>query len=147
MPFADASFGRLLCYDTMHHMHDFHLVFQEFSRVLRPEGRTIFVEPGAKHASSPETIEFLKVMAHDPTWIERDIVLEDINTCARNAGFNELIMVPLPHAGDLIKMPLTVWQAYRNGVPDLRTASAEHLLGTNYDQRVIFFCDQLPQSP
>src|SRR6267142_2772686 len=27
MPFADASFGHLLCYDTLHHMHDFDRVF------------------------------------------------------------------------------------------------------------------------
>src|SRR5258706_12642173 len=66
MPFPDASFGHLLCYDTLHHMHDFDRVFCEFSRVLKPSGRAIFVEPGAKHASSPETIEFLKMKTHDP---------------------------------------------------------------------------------
>ncbi len=50
MPFASDSFGHLLCYDTLHHMHDYGKVFSEFSRVLHPGGRAVFVEPGEAFA-------------------------------------------------------------------------------------------------
>lgn len=143
MPFANATFGHLLCYDTLHHMRDFDRVFYEFSRVLKPGGRAIFVEPGAEHANSLETKEFLKLKAHDPTWIERSIVLEDIDTCARRAGFSELKLVPLPHANDLLKMPLSDWLSFRNGSRSLTLAVTKYLLEVNYNQRVVFFCDKL----
>jgi ubiquinone/menaquinone biosynthesis C-methylase UbiE len=67
MPFEADCFGHLLCYDTLHHMHDYAKVFGEFFRVLRGGGRGIFVEPGANHSTSPETVAFLEVMRHDPT--------------------------------------------------------------------------------
>jgi ubiquinone/menaquinone biosynthesis C-methylase UbiE len=41
-------------------MHTYSLVFEEFFRVLSPGGRAIFVEPGARHSKSPETIAFLE---------------------------------------------------------------------------------------
>jgi len=97
MPFDDNTFGHALCYDTLHHMHDYDKVFSEFARVLKPGGRAIFVEPGAKHSTSPETIEFMKLKSHDPTWIERDIVLEDINRCATASGLSSLAIVPMQH--------------------------------------------------
>ncbi len=34
-PFEPGVFGHLLCYDTLHHMHDYPKVFGEFFRVLR----------------------------------------------------------------------------------------------------------------
>src|ERR1700674_908899 len=97
MPFDDATFGHLLCYDTLHHMRDYDQVFREFHRVLKTGGRAIFVEPGAGHSTSPGTQAFLKTMAHDPTWIERDVVLEEINVCATAAGFAPLGILPCQH--------------------------------------------------
>ena len=41
MPFESGVFGHLLCYDTLHHMHNYPRVFSEFFRVLR--------EGGARH--------------------------------------------------------------------------------------------------
>src|SRR2546427_374114 len=54
MPFPGQSLGHILCYDTLHHMHDYERVFSEFGRVLKTGGRAIFVEPGAGHSSAPE---------------------------------------------------------------------------------------------
>jgi SAM-dependent methyltransferase len=142
MPFEADTFGHLLCFDTLHHMHDYPKVFSEFFRVLKSGGRAIFVEPGAKHSTSPETVAFLKVMAHDPTWIERDVVLEEIDRCAKAAGFAELTVVPLQHPSDFMKFPLHVWNEFRRGHAELRHAVAERTAATNYDQRVVFHCDK-----
>ena len=38
MPFEPGTFGHLLCYDTLHHMHDYPKVFAEFFRVLQGGG-------------------------------------------------------------------------------------------------------------
>lgn len=142
MPFPNGTFGHLLCYDTLHHMHDYGTVFKEFSRVLKPLGRAIFVEPGAIHSKSPETVAFMKTMTHDPSWIERDVVLEEINRCALNAGFDELTIVPMQHPVDLMRFTLTVWSQYRRGHTKLRAAVADRLSNTNYNERVIFYCDK-----
>jgi len=120
MPFADGSFGHTLCYDTLHHMHDYARVFGELARVLRPGGRAIFVEPGAKHSTSPETIEFLKLKSHDPTWIERDVVLEEINDCAVRVGFHDLIFVPTQQPIAPIVFSLRDWLKFRRGNLRLR---------------------------
>jgi SAM-dependent methyltransferase len=142
MPFPDAAFGHLLCYDTLHHMRDFDSIFHEYARVLKPGGRAIFVEPGDKHASSPETIEFLKLKAHDSTWIERNIVLEEIDVCARGAKFNGPTMVPLPHAEQLERFRPADWLAFRKGSRLRRARFANRMAQINYNERVVFFCDK-----
>jgi SAM-dependent methyltransferase len=143
MPFKGATFGHTLCYDTLHHMHDYGKVFSEFSRVLKRGGRAIFVEPGAKHATSAETIAFLKLKTHDPTWIERNVVLEEVNQCAVTAGFGELQVVPIQHPAAFISFPLRSWMEYRNGNKTARDSLARNLAVINYDQRIVFYCDKV----
>lgn len=146
MPFADATFGHILCYDTLHHMHDYDKVFLEFARVLRPGGRAIFVEPGAKHSTSPETLEFMKLKSHDPTWIERDVVLEEINGCATRAGFHAMAVIPSQHPVAPTVFSLADWLKFRKGNFWLRRAFAKTLSTINYDQRTVFYFDK-PSSP
>jgi SAM-dependent methyltransferase len=142
MPFPDATFGHLLCYDTLHHMHDYDQVFREFSRVLEPGGRAIFVEPGARHSTSQQTIEFMKLKTDDPTWIERDVVLEEINACAIAAKFSGLKIVPTQHP--LAPMVYTVadWQAFRKGNRRQVDEFASHMANVNYNERLVFFCER-----
>jgi SAM-dependent methyltransferase len=142
MPFEDASFGHLLCYDTLHHMHDYCRVFAEFSRVLKSGGRAIFVEPGANHSRSPETIEFMKLKQHDPSWIERDVVLEDIGEHAISNGFSGLNIVPLQIPGELKIFSIKEWSSFRRGSIMQRHKFSRHMAKVNYYQRVIFFCDK-----
>ena len=144
MPFAERSFGHIFCYDTLHHMHDYARVFAEFARVLEPGGRAVFVEPGARHSTSPETIAFVRQQkAHDPTWIERDVILEEIDAIARTAGFTGLTIVPMPHPDIPVELPLSEWLAYRCGETGPRQRLADLLATINYDERVIFYCDRL----
>lgn len=144
MPFEDSLFSNILCFDTLHHMYDYPKVFKEFSRILAPGGRAIFVEPGAKHSQSPETIAFLKEQkAHDPTWIERDVVLEEINTISRSVGMTGLTIVPVPHPDAFIKFNLDNWQQFRNSRCELRQTFCDQLSDLNYNGRVIFYVDRL----
>ena len=141
MPFADASFGHILVFDTLHHMRDFEKVFAEFARILIPGGRAIFVEPGAKHSTSLQTIEFLRLKILDAEWIERDIVLEQIDDIASRCGFSEMTVIPSEHTISLHQLPLHAWRSFRAGHKTLRSAMADDLARINYDQRVVFYCN------
>lgn len=149
MPFADNSFSNLLCYDTLHHMHSYPKVFAEFSRVLAPGGRAVFVEPGAKHSKSANTIAFLEQQkAHDPSWIERDVVLEEIDEIARQSGLTGLTVVPMPRPGCFVSFNMDDWRKFRDFKPSFSKAMTrkrfcDRLADTNYNDRVIFYTDYL----
>jgi ubiquinone/menaquinone biosynthesis C-methylase UbiE len=144
MPFESDVYGHLLCYDTLHHMHDYPRVFAEFFRVLKKGGRGIFVEPGARHSTSPETIAFVEAQKkHDPSWIERDVVLDEIDQIARNAGFKKgLSIVPMPHPSALQIYSMDEWGQFRNGDQLQRLRLTDRLAATNYWDRVIFYVDK-----
>ena len=144
MPFEPGAFGHLLCYDTLHHMHDYPRVFAEFFRVLRRGGRGIFVEPGARHSSSPETVAFLEAQKkHDPSWIERDVVLEEIDQIAMAAGFPAgLCIVPMPHPSTLLIYSMAAWSKFRDGDALERLRLTDQLASLNYWDRVIFYVDK-----
>lgn len=137
-------FGHLLCYDTLHHMRDYLMVFSEFFRVLKPVGRCIFVEPGARHSTSPETIAFVEAQKKlDPTWIERDVVLEEIDQIARSVGFQlGLLVIPMPHPAALQVYSLPEWIRFRDGDTLQRLKFTDQLAQINYWDRVIFYIDK-----
>lgn len=146
MPFETETFGHLLCYDTLHHMHDYPKVFSEFFRVLGSGGRGIFVEPGARHSSSKETIEFIKSQKEkNPSWdwIERDVVLEEIDAIARKAGFKEgIFVVPMPTLVALQVYSFEEWKKFRKGEGLQRLRLTDYLADINYWDRVIFYVDK-----
>jgi SAM-dependent methyltransferase len=144
MPFEAGVFGHLLCYDTLHHMHDYPKVFTEFFRVLQDGGRGIFVEPGARHSTSPETVAYLEAhKKHDPSWIERDVVLEEIDHIARASGFaSGLSIVPMPHPFGLQVYSMEDWSRFRDGDVLQRLRVTDQLASINYWDRVIFFVDK-----
>lgn len=45
LPFADATFDRVIAVDALHHFFDQRTAIREFVRVLRPEGRLVIEEP------------------------------------------------------------------------------------------------------
>lgn len=144
MPFDSDTFGNLCCYDSLHHMHDYEKVFAEFYRVLMPGGRAIFIEPGARHSHSPETIAFLNAQKQlDPAWIERDVILEEIEEVAQKAGFkNGLQIVPIPHPNVLQEFPLETWQDFRSNDQLVRLRFTDQLAQINYDERVLFYVEK-----
>lgn len=141
MPFDADCFGHLLVYDTLHHMYDYDKVFEEFHRVLKPGGLGIFVEPGARHSKSPETIAFVEAQKkHDPDWIERDVVLEEIDDIAKKVGFEDgLHIVPVQHPLALDDYSLEKFHQLQNNVGKERDKYCDKLLANCYWERTIFF--------
>ena len=142
--YEDDYFGNIVCFDSLHHMVDFNAVFKEMFRVLEPGGRAAFVEPGARHAESKETKDFIKkYKADNPDWIERSIVLEKINKIVCEVGFNSLRIKPflLPSAIDfaLEDLQLLVKDRKRQEV------YFSNLQSFNSNERVIFYVDKPPR--
>jgi len=111
-------------------------------RGLEPRGRAIFVEPGAAQQRARDDRLPQATEVHDPSWIERDVVLEDIEGLARTAGLTGLTILPMPHPRMLIAFTLREWQAYRAGDETRRRFLAERLAEINYNERVVFYCDR-----
>jgi ubiquinone/menaquinone biosynthesis C-methylase UbiE len=137
----DGYFGNIVCFDSLHHMADFRTVLSEMFRVVMPRGRAIFVEPGSRHAESKETKEFIqKYKSNDPNWIERSIVLDEMNELACKIGFLPLRVKPflLP---TLVDYSFNDWKHFSQNTKEqnnyLRT-----FMSCNYEDRVIFYIDK-----
>ena len=137
----DNFFSNIVCFDSLHHMKDFDKAFSEISRILISGGRAIFVEPGAKHSTSKETIEFMeKYKKDDPTWLERDIVLEEISHIAESNGLVTMRIKPFLSPG-MVEFNLNDWISFK----DDEMAQRKHLdqiIDFNYNGRVIFYLDK-----
>jgi SAM-dependent methyltransferase len=144
--FETMPWANILCFDSLHHMHDYDAAFSEFHRTLRPGGRCIFVEPGARHSTSPETIAFVEAQkTHDPTWIERNVVLKEIDEISRRAGFSDgiqVVPVPLMLPAVIESHSVDQWERFRAGPCDTRDAHCDALATINYWDRIIFYADK-----
>ena len=56
LPFRTAAFDRVLCLNAMHHVPDIPAALREVARVLGPDGRAVFSEPGAGHARQAHAV-------------------------------------------------------------------------------------------
>ena len=138
----DEYFGNIVCFDSLHHMSDFSLVFQEMFRVLEPGGRASFAEPGAKHAESKETIEFIrKYKSNDSKWIERSIILDEIYEIASKVGFSQFRVKPflLPSMADY---SYHAWKKFASKKRK-KQKYVSKLISFNWDIRVIFYFDKI----
>jgi SAM-dependent methyltransferase len=142
LPYPDAFFGHVCSFDSLHHMHDYAQTIAEMARVLGPGGRAVFVEPGAQHSRSPETLAFLQtVQPGDPDWIERDVVLEEIDALARASGFSELVIRPTMPQGHR-EYALSRWIRFREGDGALADDYLAQLKAINYDAHLVFYLEK-----
>lgn len=86
LPFEDAEFDRIVCFDSFHHVANQRLTLQEFYRVLKPGGRVAFIEPGKNHSLAPMS---QYEMRHFNV-IENDIDLDTIQRDGREVGFQNI---------------------------------------------------------
>ena len=82
----DASVDRILCFDAFHHVPNPAQTMLELGRVLRPGGIAGFSEPGPHHSKGSRSQYEMK----NYTALERDVVMKDVWTWARAAGFQNL---------------------------------------------------------
>ncbi len=86
IPLPDETVDRIICLDAFHHVPNEKDVLREMARVLRSGGIAAFSEGGPHHSRTPQAqyeMRHFKV-------IERDLVMEEIWTSARDAGFTSL---------------------------------------------------------
>jgi 2-polyprenyl-3-methyl-5-hydroxy-6-metoxy-1,4-benzoquinol methylase len=86
LPFDDASFDRIVCFDALHHCSDQKNVIREFYRVLRGGGVAAFHEPGPRHSTQAQSQQEMRNF----DVVEGDIVIEDLAQEAHLAGFSKL---------------------------------------------------------
>lgn len=142
LPFPDGFFSHVCCFDTLHHMNDYPKTFDEMSRVLAPGGRAVFIEPGARHSRSKETIEFIETYKKDdPTWIERDVVLDEIARISKESGFSKLVVLPTLLPG-LKSYTASQWMKFRGGDPMLAQEYVNLLKDFNYNDHLSFYCEK-----
>jgi SAM-dependent methyltransferase len=106
MDLDDGSVDRILCFDALHHVANMREVLLEMGRVLRPGGLAGFSEPGPNHSKDAQSQHEMRRYGVP----ERDLVLEDVWTWAREAGFDYLsvaIFAPSPQW-----VPLEVFEAF-----------------------------------
>jgi SAM-dependent methyltransferase len=72
LPFADDAISNIVMLDVLHHLEYPALLFREASRVLRPHGRLIMVEPAITAGSS----FFYRILHHEPVRMRVDPLLE-----------------------------------------------------------------------
>ena len=145
LPYDDDFFGQTFCYDSLHHMSDYGQVFQELHRVTTPGGRCVFVEPGARHSTSEETIQFLRENDKPDWWIEKDVPLLEIRDLAIAAGFQEPRIKPfmLPSQVDFSVVDWFHIMDNSEGRENYLRAWRQ----TCWDDRVVFYVNKRAETP
>ena len=142
LPFPDGFFSHICCFDTLHHMTDYPQTFREMGRVLEPGGRSVFIEPGARHSRSKETIAFIETYKKDdPDWIERDVVLDEIAQISKECGFSGLTVLPMLLPG-LKNYSAGQWDKFRRGDRSLTHDYLTLLKDFNYNDHLYFYCEK-----
>jgi len=72
LPFRDGALSNIVMLDVLHHIEFPALLFREASRVLRPGGRIVMVEPGITFGSKL----FYGLLHHEPVHMDADPLLE-----------------------------------------------------------------------
>jgi ubiquinone/menaquinone biosynthesis C-methylase UbiE len=139
LKYENDFFGHVFCFDSLHHMKDYEQVFKEIYRVLENGGNAVFIEPGANHSKSKETINFLKEHEHHEHreyWLEKDVVLEEIYNLTKRVGFKDFKIKPFLDPS-LISFNFVDWYNILDNDEGIRNYMNE-FRRFNYDDRVIF---------
>ena len=81
LPFTPASFDNIVMFDVLHHIEFPRRFLTEATRILRPGGRIIMVEPAITPVSRP----FYKLMHPDPVDMAADTLTDGLPDPSRDA--------------------------------------------------------------
>ena len=110
LPFASESFDGVICLEALHHMPSYRDALAEIYRVLKPNRRAAFAEPGDRHSGSPESVLVVEQFG----FVEKDIVLADIYRLAREVGFSRMILKPYCYPEHLA-VDFREWKDFKAG--------------------------------
>ena len=102
MPFADATFDRILLVDAFHHLRDQAASLRELLRVLKPDGRLVIEEPDVRRlpvkiTAMLERLFLMRSRFETPSSMLRMIdEAEGVPTLAREDGFRIWLVVVKP---------------------------------------------------
>jgi SAM-dependent methyltransferase len=88
LPFPDAHFDRVLCFDTLHHVPNQQGAIAEFARVLKDPGIIALHEPGPHHSRGAQS-QF-EMRKHEV--IEADVHIDELIACAKQHGISDAKM-------------------------------------------------------
>jgi hypothetical protein len=130
---ADASVDGILCISAFHHVPNQRDVIHEFARVLRPNGRAGFNEPGPVHSRSQQAQDEMrnfKVLAND-------IIISEIRDEALASGFRHLeLALFFPEA---VFTSLEAFDAFMSGTPSIQFDAR---LRSHMTNRRMFFLEK-----
>lgn len=110
LPFADQTFDGIVCIEALHHMPSYWDALAEIYRVLKPNRRAVFAEPGSRHSQSSEAIQVVRQYGY----VEKDIVLTEIYDLARKVGFTRMALKPYIYP-EFLTVDSREWQDYQAG--------------------------------
>lgn len=120
LPFENGSFDIVLCRFTAHHWHDMEAGLREARRVLRPEGRALFIDVVAPAHPLYDTHLQAVELLRDPSHVRDYATAEWVAALAR-AGFLVRSLTPRK-----LRMEFPSWIA-RTRTPELHAAAIRAL--------------------
>jgi len=106
----DGECDFVIVYDAFHHFPNPMGVLSEFERVLAPEGRFGFAEPGAGHAGSHDSVT---ETAHGI--LEQDLDLEQFYRSAMHAGFRDVELSVPALDPEVLTLPMNRMRSFLRG--------------------------------
>ncbi|MFB3896566.1 MAG: methyltransferase domain-containing protein [bacterium] len=121
LPFPNESFDGIVCLNSFHHMPSFQNVLNELYRILKPNGRAVFSEPGAYHAES----ELSKREMQEFGTLEKSVNIDEVFTLAQKAGFKRMTLKPMVYP-DSIGYSYQEWKQMEMFQPELVNQFVTH---------------------
>jgi SAM-dependent methyltransferase len=120
LPFGTASFDRVVCLNAMHHLPNIPGALREIARVLGPDGRAVFSEPGAGHADQAHA----RRAVQDFGVREADIDAAGFLDQCREAGLPHAVLEPFAHVVPGHGLTAEHWRAWRGLAAESRPRRA-----------------------
>jgi SAM-dependent methyltransferase len=93
LPFTDRDFDGVVGMNVLHHVDDLEGAVKELARVVRPGGRVVLSEPGARHLEHLDTMRALREHGEN----DKPLDVRRVAALARANGFARVEIAPLAY--------------------------------------------------